>query len=126
MSNVAGNQITSIENLELVSESGPVVAVTIALDCNDLSGAEPFVAEVVDAVLEHPFAPDTSALLITLTGTLKPDEFALFWNLHVEENENLFQFMLKMRTAEVAWMEFDDHASVSLLPVQCDPWAKRH
>ena len=110
-----GNQICNIENVELESGSGPVIAITIALDCNDLSAAESFVAEVVDALLEHESPPETSALLVTLTGTMKPDEFALFWNFYVEENERLAEFMSAMQTAEVAWMEFDDHDTVSLI-----------
>ena len=113
------NQIVRIETVDLERGNEPITGIKIAVDCYDLSGAESLVSEVVDKFLVHRMCspPETSLLLITLMGALKPEEFASFWKKHLEQNEALGFFMSQMEKADVAGMsENQELLQASLLP----------
>ena len=99
------NQVNKVETVELEFDGSPVTAIMMAVDCHDLSVADTFIASVIDEFLSHRMIspPDTNALLVTLVGAMRPEEFAFFWNEHVESNAALQVFMSQMKVADVVW-----------------------
>ena len=105
------NQIVRNETVEWESEDGEIVhAIEMALDVDDLSAAEPFVAEVANAFLMQRMVspPETAGLLITIVGSMGPREFAIFWSLATEDNPAIQEFMAKMEMADVVGSMPDD------------------
>ena len=97
------NSIAQITTVRSEGPNGPANAIMIAVNIDDPSSAEAFVAQVAEQFKVHRTVspPDTSMLLITLVGGLTAERFAAKWREIEQADPVVKAYMSLMVIADV-------------------------
>lgn len=97
------NKIISLKTIGVKTEKGIAHAIMIGVEVLDVLKVDQLVQNVIEKFKNQKMAspPDTSLMLITITGDLTAKDFKKSWDIYIKKDSVMKVFMSQIKKADV-------------------------